>query len=598
MRRKNHRYKKWQLHTKNQWPTRAVENDPLVQMWWADRHLNAFEWEEQTFIATTEWHKTEQQAKSYIDYLQCSELCAHIDHGWVWFLLNREGRVVHLQASSDMGEKVESLGIRKGFSFAKERIGTTAFSFAQSQQSLVTLYSYETYMKALHNFSSVCMKVSNCQHGYYVLLLLEEEDEETLIHISSQVSKITQRPSSNLRYLSLFEHVIDSLDKMLLVFDANGDVIYKNQLAELQSNNKGLLAAGRQAFTFSELLSVDGKGEFKRHLPDRIVSLSVTIHSTGNERVCFACLTSEPLESDEWKRDVVGEIINKDSFLEKVISQRPKSGLRLLVNAEVGSGERYVVRFIRRKLREKQLYHIDCMAGFNLSTVTTSIKKNFVELLQNANEHILHIENIDHLSADLQAVLLKCLSSGVIEDEQGLFTPIHIDLICSASRKNDWQQPRTSRMLFYMLSANQLDLKPLHNDTERLEQAIHSTLTTIGYREQRLVSIDKAAMGSLLKYRWPGNFLELFQVIENALLVSNDGLITLDLLPDRFIDSDDGIPSMTPVRDAERNVIISAWREHNGKVARVAEALGMSRTTLWRKMKKLDLDSQRLAIEE
>jgi len=104
-------------------------------------------------------------------------------------------------------------------------------------------------------------------------------------------------------------------------------------------------------------------------------------------------------------------------------------------------------------------------------------------------------------------------------------------------------------------------------------------------------------MGALQHYRWPGNVRELQNVIERAVLLGKSERIGIDDLPRNVLAaapmSFDAVAGRS-LKDAmsapERQIILDALREHDWNRQATAEALGINRTTLYKKMKRLGLD--------
>ena len=107
------------------------------------------------------------------------------------------------------------------------------------------------------------------------------------------------------------------------------------------------------------------------------------------------------------------------------------------------------------------------------------------------------------------------------------------------------------------------------------------------------VRISPRAMALLQSYHWPGNIRELETVLEWAMHMSAGSEISVEPLPTELrravIGGDDEQPVLT-LQEAERQAIIRAGQALGGQVTRMAEALGIGRTTLWRKMKQYDLE--------
>ncbi|KXF81569.1 helix-turn-helix domain-containing protein [Enterovibrio coralii] len=591
MRRSGDRYKKWQLHTQNQWPNRKEAQDPLVQSWWEDRHLCAFDWQIQKKPSADSLLKNRNSASSYLDYLYSAELLSHLGEGAAWCLLDAEGIVLAFLAAPSMRPLVEERGIGEGFNFSKHLVGTTAYSLSKEKNDSALLYCFETYKKSLHAFASVCVPVRNDPRGYSLMVLLDEEHESNLTFALSRLERLARYPSENLSKLTLYGNILDALPQMIFVFNSEGVLRFRNAQAKRNSTSAGLLADGVTVFNYASLIQAT-ESSLVRELPDARVTVSVKKQYLGEDTLCFVDIKHESVNDDAWKHRVVSQCLAKDSYLEKAIAQRGKTGLRLFLTSEVGSGERYIVNFVSTHLKEKALHTLDCMAGFSGMETAATTKAQFTHCLQRANGNVLCIENIHLLAPDLKGALLKVLSSGLITDADGSLVPLNIDLICCSSSKYDWQESRVSRLLVLMLAGIQLDLKPLSADKTRLDFALETALDELSVREKKHLIVDRTARDVLLNYRWPGNFLELFQVLESAVLHCFNDVVSLDDLPERTKQQPKGGKGFANIIEAERSAIIMAWRENGGRVTKVADALGLSRTTLWRKMKKLEIDRQ------
>ena len=204
------------------------------------------------------------------------------------------------------------------------------------------------------------------------------------------------------------------------------------------------------------------------------------------------------------------------------------------------------------------------------------------------------IENIEWLASDLQVILLKTLSSSILLTNDNKMRPVHFDLLSSASN-NHWQTSRTSELLSLMLSTNHLSLKSLVDENAKLQPLIIRIIARLGLNHDGLLSINDAAMTALLAHHWPGNYLEVFQTIENAVMKCSHHVITELDLPTRASAKIDG-SEMENISDVERRIISYAWQKNNGQLSLICHELGFSRTTLWRKMKKLNLNKNTLPL--
>jgi DNA-binding NtrC family response regulator len=101
---------------------------------------------------------------------------------------------------------------------------------------------------------------------------------------------------------------------------------------------------------------------------------------------------------------------------------------------------------------------------------------------------------------------------------------------------------------------------------------------------RRIEGVTRPAIDAILSYPWPGNVRELHSAVECAFVVGEGPLLDIaDLAPDLRSERPPGTPTET-LADAERERILAALARHKGRKAAAADELGISRSTLWRKL--------------
>jgi transcriptional regulator of acetoin/glycerol metabolism len=129
----------------------------------------------------------------------------------------------------------------------------------------------------------------------------------------------------------------------------------------------------------------------------------------------------------------------------------------------------------------------------------------------------------------------------------------------------------------------------MRTDKERLIREFLAAET----HDERPAAIELEAFQQLLAYGWPGNVRELRNVIRTALAICDDGIVRLSDLPSEIRLSNSDGDSTDGVTDAmacmERERVMQSIRECDGNMSRVAERLGVSRNTLYRRCKRLGI---------
>ena len=232
----------------------------------------------------------------------------------------------------------------------------------------------------------------------------------------------------------------------------------------------------------------------------------------------------------------------------------------------------------------------------------TGAEKDKTGRFQEADGGTIFLDEIGDLPLALQAKLLR-----VLEDKEfyrlGSRHTVKVNVrIISASNRN--LENLVAKQLFredlyYRLNLFRIGLPELRDrqvDLPILIGHILRRLSTAGCR--RLPEVSEKVMEILLNYRYPGNVRELENVLEHALIICQEKTIQPRHLPEYLqIRRNTRKPTAKrsfrplPASDAEeRENIISVLQQHNGHRTKTAKALGMERTTLWRKIKKYGIN--------
>lgn len=219
----------------------------------------------------------------------------------------------------------------------------------------------------------------------------------------------------------------------------------------------------------------------------------------------------------------------------------------------------------------------------------TDAKAERAGKFETAHGGTLFLDEIGNLPYHLQAKLLTSLQQRKII-RVGTNTPRDIDirLICATNRNlpqmvaaGEFRQD-----LFYRINTVPIELPPLRNRPEDIPQLVEMFVHKYANIYSRpTVSVTKEAMRRLCSQSWPGNIRQLEHTVEKALILSDSS--TLDIhdfdLHETSIAS--GMESTT-LESIERNAINAAIKLHNGNMSEVARYLGITRQTLYNKLRK------------
>lgn len=129
-----------------------------------------------------------------------------------------------------------------------------------------------------------------------------------------------------------------------------------------------------------------------------------------------------------------------------------------------------------------------------------------------------------------------------------------------------------------------IDLAPLASRPQEIPDLVRTMLASLNARES--LHFTPGALSALSAQEWPGNLRELHTVVEYVVQHRRTGAVVVDDLPESYR-TQEPARKLAPIDRAERHAIIEALREHDGNKVRTAQALGISRTTLYAKMRAL-----------
>ena len=320
----------------------------------------------------------------------------------------------------------------------------------------------------------------------------------------------------------------------------------------------------------------------------------------------------EQLRSKLIQKSSFHDIISRSHRMKRIFSILPdisRCDSTVLIQGPSGSGKELVARAIHdlSPRRDAPLVAINCGAlpdtlleselfGYRKGAFTDARtdKPGKFALAQGGT---LFLDEVGDVSPALQARLLRVLQEKVYEPLGDTRTHEADVRIVAATNKDLtalMEQGQFRQDLFYRLSVVELMLPDLASRQEDIallaDHFLHQLCLQHG---KEVVGFSEEVMALLLRHRFPGNVRELKNIVEYALVLCPGGLIQLDHLPDRLICGDEGPgaggQAMAPelnLASAEQRLITEALERNDYRRLATARELGISKTTLWRKIKK------------
>ena len=303
-------------------------------------------------------------------------------------------------------------------------------------------------------------------------------------------------------------------------------------------------------------------------------------------------------------------IIGKSPAIQKVLEQVAivaPTDSTVLLHGETGTGKELVAQAIHKLSSrcERTFVRMNCAAipsglleselfGHEKGAFTGALmqRKGRFEL---ADRGSLFLDEIGDISLEVQPKLLRAVQEQEFE-RLGSARTIQVNVRMIAATHRDLsamiREQEFREDLFYRFNVFPIEIPPLRERREDIPLLVHFFVSRLSRRMKKCIqSIPKIAMEALVNADWPGNIRELENFIERCVILTQGDELNVPHTPPKKSVSTVVSPSSS-FRQAERQVIIDALRDTSGKIAGnggAAERLGLKRTTLQNKMRRLSI---------
>jgi DNA-binding NtrC family response regulator len=305
------------------------------------------------------------------------------------------------------------------------------------------------------------------------------------------------------------------------------------------------------------------------------------------------------------------QVVGNSPALRKVLQVVEKAAgtdATVLVRGPSGTGKELIARAVHgnSRRRDKPLVTVNCatlqeslleseLFGHERGAFTGADRAK-PGLFEVAEGGTLFVDEVAEMSPALQAKLLRVLENGHyrrVGATQERTADVRVVAATNKPLEAEQKAGRFREDLFYRLNVVAVDLPPLRDRREDIPLLVEHFLRTrpVG---PTMWAVDPDALAALTRYDWPGNVRELANVVERAQILAEGNTITRDDLPDSVKDAAAAEGAAAPNPDSldgvERQHVRDTLDRHGGNKVRAAKALGVSRRTLYRLLKKYRLD--------
>ncbi|HIQ20057.1 MAG TPA: PAS domain S-box protein [Planctomycetes bacterium] len=321
----------------------------------------------------------------------------------------------------------------------------------------------------------------------------------------------------------------------------------------------------------------------------------------------------ERLRKELERKYTFGDIVARSDAMRRVLEIIPRvaeSLTTVLIEGESGTGKELMARAIHdlSPRREKPFVAINCSAlpdtlleselfGYKAGAFTDA-KRDKPGRFEAAEGGTILLDEIGDVSPAMQAKLLRVLQERVFEP-LGSVEPVRADVrVIAATNRDLSQRVREGAFrqdLYYRIKVIRLRLPPLRErrgDVPLLVEHFISKFNAL--QGKNITGVSQRTMLALMQYEYPGNVRELENIIEHAFVLCSGGLIDVGHLPPELHGGpaagvSERVANVT-LREMEAMHITETLRRHGGNRDAAAQALGIHRATLFRKIKALGID--------
>ena len=317
------------------------------------------------------------------------------------------------------------------------------------------------------------------------------------------------------------------------------------------------------------------------------------------------------LEEQTKSREAFQQLIGKSLAMQEVFRRlrlAAQSDVTVLLTGESGTGKELAARAIHAlsSRKDEPFFAINCSAipetlleselfGHVKGAFTGAIRDK-IGVFQAADGGTLFLDEIGDTSPILQLKLLRVLQESEIRrvgDDRAL--KVNVRLITATNRdlKNLMSEGSLREDFYYRIRVFEIGLPPLRSRREDIPLLVrHFIQENTNVFQKKVQDIAQDAMQRLFEYHWPGNVRELKNAIEHAFVTVNGDCLTLWDLPPEIQKPSSPITRSSQVSSSalspeEESQIQEALEQTRGNKTEAAKLLGLSRVTLWKKLKRL-----------
>ncbi len=552
------------------------------------------------------------------------------------FLVAPNGYILKSFGDKKISNEVSSIRLVEGANWQEESKGTNAIGTAIQEQKPVHILGGEHFCEPLHSFHCFASPIFDVNRTIIGVLNATILSNQPFQHLMALMVATTKAIETQLLFINLQKQLLYNHKKSAALLDSmDNGIFWVNQEGRITNSNSrcgDIMYFDAASFhgrhiddvfempaPFTELMdgfnNIDLSRIQLRYKQNTLPCQIKPILGNSSEVLGAAVVLENNIKSmvDRPRKekgkltfeDIIG---NSNAILDSIrLAKRgAATSLIVLITGETGTGKEIFARAIHNasKYSNGPYITINCGAipetlieselfGYEEGAFTGAKKGGIPGKFELANHGTIFLDEIGEMPLNMQVKLLRVLQEREIVRVGGT-KPVNIDarVIAATNKdlKTEVQKGRFRQDLFYRLNVINIRIPPLREHKEDIIPLANHFLEKHCYQ----CRISPPAESALINYSWPGNVRELENVIERTASFCDHGLIRLSNLPEE-VKTQNSVKAFiseekTSLKNLEAKTIVDTLKKYNGNCTLTANILGISRTTLYRKMKHLGIN--------
>ena len=527
----------------------------------------------------------------------------------------------------------------EGSVWEEKLVGTNGGSLAIDLAEPISVFGYEHFCLFSHVAASSCAPVIDQGRiigGLAMVAPVNRVSNHTLGMVVASVKHIESKMTLE-RTTRYNQVLMESMSDGVLAVDPNGIITYINEvgsrilgcsgkritgtnichlLANHSDNHYFLNTISQGRSVTDETFVLDlGKSKIKCNITFNPISDPDSGHQGTlvilRESHRMNCLVRNWIGTGA--NMTFDDIIGADPVFKKTIKtaqSAASSSSNILLLGESGTGKDIIAQAMHNASprRNHPFIAINCAAlpreliaselfGYEEGAFTGAKKGGNIGKFELADQGTIFLDEIGDMPLDLQASLLRVIEGKSIIRLGGSKTiPVNVRIIAATNRdlESEVKRGRFRRDLFYRLGVIKIAIPPLRERPDDIILLAHHLCAKIGERlDKPNMTLAPEAVEAFLNYDWPGNVREMQNVLESSIQLAAGQEITIALVQDCLMFNSAPVkPSgehLTEISEMEKQMIKQYLVKFRHNKTKTAEALGISRQTLYRRLKEYNL---------